>query len=96
MAVLFAEKAGHGAAWREALKGWDVMESQIVKEWTAQARAEGAALALLRMLERRFKTVPDDLRTAIEAVADAARLVDCIDHVQQSRTLRQFRQKAGL
>jgi hypothetical protein len=100
LAVLFAEKAGHGQAWREALKGWDVVESQIVKEWTAQARAEGeikgAARALLRMLEGRFKALPDDLRTAIEAVADAGRLVDCIDHVQQSRTLHQFRQKAGL
>src|SRR5262249_1502144 len=30
LALVFAEKAGCGSAWQEALKGWDVTESQIV------------------------------------------------------------------
>jgi hypothetical protein len=124
LAAVFAEKTAWAEDWKQALKGWDVMESKIVKEWTAQARAEGEAKgkteglregeakglregeakgkvegtagALLRVLEARFKAVPKDLRTAIEAVADVARLLNCIDQAGQSRTLRQFRQKAGL
>jgi hypothetical protein len=108
LALVFAERAGCGAAWREALRGWDVMESQIVKEWTAQARAEGLALgkaeglregeakALLRVLQRRFKAVPDDLRAAVEAVQEAERLAAWLDLALEARSLRQFRTRAGL
>jgi hypothetical protein len=104
LALVFAEKAGCGAAWREALKGWDVMESQVVREWTAQARAEGEAKgkaegkaeALLQVLQRRFKAVPDDLRSAIQAVQGPDRLTAWIDLAFESRSLRQFRHKAGL
>jgi hypothetical protein len=104
LAQIFAERAGCGDAWREALKGWDVVESQIVKEWTDRAFAEGKAegvsegeaKALLRMLQRRFKKVPDDLRSAIEAVKDAERLTAWIDLAFDARSLSQFRTKAGL
>jgi hypothetical protein len=112
LAGVFAEKAGCAVAWREALKGWEVMESQIVKEWTAQARAEGEtkgklegkregelgglAKALLQMLERRFKKVPADLRSVIEGVKDGDRLTAWIDLAFEARSLRKFRERAGL
>jgi hypothetical protein len=100
LALVFAEKAGCGDAWREALKGWDVMESQIVKEWTAKARAEGeaegAARLLVRVLEHRFKEVPLDLRAAIEAVKEAERLTAWADVALEARNLRQFRTRAGI
>jgi hypothetical protein len=120
LAEVFAEKAGCGPAWNKALKGWDVMESQVVKRWTAQARAEGEAKgeargkaegeakgksegkaegmaeALVKVLQRRFKAVPDDLRAAVAATQDAKRLTDWIDLAFEARSLRAFRQKAGL
>ncbi len=116
LAVVFAERAGCEPIWRAALKGWEIMESQIVKEWTAQARAEGETKgklegklegevegeikgklqALLQLLQRRFKKLPDDLRSAIEAVKDADRLTAWIDLAIDARTLRKFRESAGL
>jgi hypothetical protein len=76
------------------------MESQVVKEWTAKARAEGEAKgkaeALLDVLQERFKAIPHDLRTAITAVNDADRLRGWIVLAVKERTLRKFREKAGL
>ena len=43
LVVLFAEAAGCVAPWREALEGWDMIESQIVKEWTELARERAYA-----------------------------------------------------
>ncbi len=96
LAQVFAEKAGCGPAWEDALKGWDVVESAIVKRWTAQARVEGKAEALVEVLEGRFKGVPDDLRAAVLGQKDALRLKEWISLALKERSLRQFRQKAGL
>jgi hypothetical protein len=96
LAVLFADKVGHGDLWKDALKGWHVMESKIVNEWTAKARAEAKAESLVQVVQGRFKEVPEDLRSAIQAVEDVARLSAWIDLAFQVRTLRQFRSRAGL
>ena len=69
---------------------------EVVKEWTAQARAESKVEALLQVLERRFKKIPDDLRTTIVAVRELERLTSWIDLAFASRTLRAFRNKAGI
>ena len=37
----FAEAAGCVEAWREAMKGWDVIKSQVWEEWQALALQEG-------------------------------------------------------
>jgi hypothetical protein len=108
LAQVFAEKAGCGPAWEKALKGWDVMESPIVKRWTAQARAEGEARgeargeakgkaeALVQVLEERFEEVPADLRAALAGQKDARRLKEWLSLALTERSLRLFRQKAGL
>jgi hypothetical protein len=104
LAQVFAEKAGCGQAWREALRRWNVTESQIVNEWTAQARAEGQREGktegkvglLLRVLEGRFGELPADLIQAIQAVNDPDRLDACGDLAGRARTLRQFRQHADI
>src|SRR5438093_580167 len=38
--LVFAELAGRLIAWSEALKEWGMIESQLVWEWTADARRE--------------------------------------------------------
>lgn len=51
LAVLFAEAVKGADLWREALKGWDVMESQVVKEWTELARRQALEQGLQQGLE---------------------------------------------
>jgi hypothetical protein len=83
LALVFAELAGHGPAWRKALEGWNVRQSQQVLEWQEEARKEGrqegrqeglveqARADLLRALERRFQIpVPEDLATRIAGTSD--------------------------
>jgi hypothetical protein len=51
---------------------------------------------LLQMLLERFKTVPDDLRTAILAVQDSERLTAGVGVALKVRSLRKFREATGL
>ena len=45
LALVFAELTPHAAAWKQALKGWNVIQSPQILEWQAQARAELKAQA---------------------------------------------------
>jgi len=100
LAVVFAELVNSQGAWRKLMEGWNMKESQIVKEWEDKARAEGEARGkaelLLKILEKRFKAVPDDLRAAILAQQDAQRLTVWADIAFAVRSLRRFRDQAGL
>jgi hypothetical protein len=59
IAPVFAELAGTVREWRQALKEVDMLESQVIKEWTKEAREEERVLVLratlLRLAEKRFK-----------------------------------------
>ena len=96
---VFAELTNCQDVWRKALEGWDMQESQLVKEWEDKARREGKiegkAEALLLFLQKRFKTVPDDLRGAIMA-APEDRLTAWLDLAFAARSLRRFRAQAGV
>jgi hypothetical protein len=67
---VFSEAAGCHAAWKQALKEWNMVQSQQVLEWQAEARAE----ALLEALEARFGAVPAEIASAVRATTDIARL----------------------
>jgi hypothetical protein len=60
LALVFAELADTASVWREALKGWNMMESPQVLEWQREARIEAsrekAANYLRRALQLRFAT----------------------------------------
>jgi hypothetical protein len=92
LARLFAELVKRQGVWRRALEGWNVLESEFMKEWEAKA----AAQVLFRVLENRFKAVPEDLRTALLAEKDPQRLTDLVDVAFAMRSLSGFRKKAGL
>jgi hypothetical protein len=51
---------------------------------------------LVGVLQKRFKTVPDDLRAAILDTKDLAQLTAWIDLALSARMLRSFRKQAGL
>jgi hypothetical protein len=52
LAALFAEAVGRADAYREALKGWDAMESQVIKEWTELARQQGMEKGIEKGIEK--------------------------------------------
>ncbi|MFO0824625.1 MAG: hypothetical protein U0792_16155 [Gemmataceae bacterium] len=61
IALIFAELAGHGIAWKRALEGFDMTESQVVNEWLTQGETQGKLRerreVLVRVLNKRFPGV---------------------------------------
>jgi len=92
LAVIFAEAAGARPVWKEALRDWNMVESQQVLEWQSQAQV----MSILGVLEARFGPVPGDLAAAIESVIDVKRLVRITVLASQAPSLDQFRADAGL
>jgi hypothetical protein len=98
---VFAEAADCRKEWKEALKGWNVVESQQVLEWIAEGRAEGEirgeANALLTVLASRFPPgAPAEVASAIRAVQDLERLRNWLHAAATAASLDAFRQAAGL
>jgi len=101
LALVFADAAGRLAVWKEALKEWNMRESQQVLEWInmgrAEGRAEGEANALLRLLAKHFPPgAPQDLTAKIHATTDLERLRNWFDLAWAADSLDGFRQAAGL
>jgi hypothetical protein len=92
MAKVFAELVNRQDVWRKALEGWNMKESAIIKEIVNETKAE----MVLHALEKRLKSVPEDLRSAILAVQDSQRLDELHDLALESRSLHRFRQEANL
>jgi hypothetical protein len=105
LALVFAEAAGCRKDWKEALKGWNMVESEQVLEWIAEGEAKGrvegevkgAANALLRLLEKRFPPgAPAETIAAIRATTDVEHLRRWFDLALEADSLAAFRQAAGL
>jgi len=85
---VFAEAAGRREVWAEALKGWNMRESQAVLEWVSQ----GQARALLHLLAKKFPPgPPPDLVAAIQACLDETQLLRWFDAVLDADSLDEFR-----
>lgn len=54
IALVFAELAGHGLAWKQGLEGFEMTESQVVNEWISQGKLEERRQNLLRLLKGKF------------------------------------------
>jgi hypothetical protein len=100
LAVIFAEAVGYADVWKQALKGWNVVQSPQVLEWQAEARAEGKAEgkveAILRLLQLRFGALPPDLVAAIRATTDLTTLNQWFDLAVSCPTLADYRQTASV
>jgi hypothetical protein len=97
LALVFAEAAGCRKDWKEALKGWNMVESEQVLEWISEGRAEGQAEALLRVLARRFPPGPAvEMVAAIRAMKDLGRLGVWLDAAATADSFDAFRQGTGL
>jgi hypothetical protein len=97
LALEFAEAAERLPVWKEALKGWNMVESQQVLEWIAEGEAKGEANALLQLLELRFPPgATADLLARIRATTDLTRLRTWFKFAVTADSLDAFRQAAGL
>ena len=105
---MFAERAGCLGIWRKALEGWNMWQSQVIKEWKdagrAEGHAEGGAEGTLRTLRRdvlkalrvRLQIeVPPDLAQAIERIADVEVLNRWFEAALNASTLEGFREVVG-
>jgi hypothetical protein len=96
LAEVFAEAAGCGEVWREALKEWDMIESKLVNEWKADAALKAKLAALLRFLRGWLKTIPPELEEELRARVDPASIDAWIDAAASASSLDEFRREAGL
>jgi hypothetical protein len=90
LALVFAEAAGCAPAWKKALEGWNVIQSQQVLEWQAQARAE----SLVEVLQERFKTVPESLLEQVRELRDMTVLQRWLKAAARAETLEEFLQQS--
>jgi hypothetical protein len=91
--------------WKDALKEWNVIESQQVLEWMAMGEAKGEArgkiegeiASLLRVLARRFPPgATPEMEATVRATVDLERLGSWLDLAVTTDSLDAFRQAAGL
>ncbi|HKI33149.1 MAG TPA: hypothetical protein VKA46_14960 [Gemmataceae bacterium] len=67
-------------------------QSQVIREWKAEARLEEKRAHLLRLLRKRFPPeVPTDLALMIEQTADPEILTRWFDYAATTTTLDAFR-----
>lgn len=91
-ARVFAELPGVRLQWEQALEGWNVLESQQVLEWQAEAVLKSQKANVLRLLEKRCKApVPSDLVKAIHATQDINLLLRWFDAAVEANTFDDFR-----
>ena len=100
LALVFAEAAGRFELWNEALRRWNMIESQVVNRWKAEGeakgkaegKAEGAATMLVQLLRKKFRVEPAaDLVAAIAACQDSRQLAQWQDAALDAATLEDFR-----
>lgn len=96
LALVFAELAGTGPIWRQALRGWNMIESPQVREWQAEARAEARRETrrdyVRRAIELRFATpIPADLEGQLAALKRESELDRWFDASQVAPSLDAFR-----
>ncbi len=77
-----------------------MIESPIIAELLANAVAEATpkikAEELLRVIQKRYRELPEGLAAAVRACADSQQLDRWLDVALEAETLAQFRQQTGL
>ncbi len=96
LALVFAEAAGRRAAWKKALEGWNMEQSLQVLEWMNQGEIKESVRKLLRLLERRFTTVPADLTEKIRATTNPTELDRWFDTALDAKTIKKVREVIGV
>jgi hypothetical protein len=93
---VMAEAAGRGAIWKNALRDWNVQQSEVVNEWKEEARADARAASLIDVLELRFGKLSPELTAAIHDTTASAKLREWIKLAVKVASIDEFRQTAGI
>jgi hypothetical protein len=70
LALVFAGAAGCNEAWKLALKEWNMIESEVVKEWKDQALREGRVADLIDILRDKFGNLPTEIPSHLQKIDD--------------------------
>lgn len=95
VALIFAELAGRRMAWKRSLEGFDMLESQVIKEWMAEGEAKGKLEErrrnLLKILCGRFPgLIPNEVEQLIQRQDSLDLLDDWLDAAIGAYTYEQF------
>ncbi len=95
VALIFAELAGCRIPWKRGLEGFDMLESQVIKEWISEGEAIGVLRErrqrLLQTLKTRFpNSVPDEVVRLINEQDSLDLLQDWFGAALQVYTFDQF------
>jgi len=96
LALVFADSVGRLPVWKQALEGFDMWESQVIREWKTAGRVEGRVEQLRnnlrQVLRSRFQSeLPADLAQRIEQLTDLDVLMRWFDAALAMPTLDAFR-----
>lgn len=96
LAQVLANAAGRAAIWKNALRDWNMRQSEVVMEWREEGRADGRATSLLDVLEMRFGAVAPELAAAVHDTTDSAKLRRWIKLAVAATSLDEFRAAGGI
>jgi hypothetical protein len=93
--LVFAELARRLGAWSDAIKEWNMIESQLVWEWTADARREAELTTrrevLLMTLKERFQApIPEEVTILINQQESIELLRDWFRAALRASSLDEF------
>jgi hypothetical protein len=96
MALVFAELTRDLVNWQRALEGWEMQESQYIKQWLNEGELKGVVKRgradLLKLLRAKLHDpVPEEVRLAIEGTNDPDTLDRWYDAALQAGTWPDFR-----
>jgi L-fucose isomerase-like protein len=82
------------------LKGFNMIESLLVREWKAAAEAEGRLESridwLVRVVKGKYKVAAEEVSEGIRACRDPEKLDRWLDVALMVDTLEEFRRQTGL
>jgi hypothetical protein len=112
LALVFSEAVKSRHKWEIALKGFNMIESPLVREWKDAARNEGRiegklegriegqivakADSVVRVVNGKFKVVAPEVVTGIRACQDLEQLDRWLDVALTVETIDEFRKQTGL
>ena len=100
LALVFSEAVRCREKWEIALKGFNMIESTLVREWKDAARnegkIEGKVDALLRVVKGKYKGEAEQVSEGIRACRDPETLDGWLDVALMVDTLEEFRKQTGL
>jgi hypothetical protein len=91
LALVLAELTPDWQAWQDALKGWNMQESQTVLGWINQGKLESLQSTLRKQLEKRFGPLPPEWLQRIDALQDTAKLEAALLEVVSIESLEELK-----